>query len=217
MTQERADATWPWSTSRGEPHRHRRRLRRCRASPRPVAGASRQRVFLATKTGNRAATAPAPSWRRSLTRMGIDQVDLIQLHNLVEPDEWEKAHSRPAAPSRRWQGRATRARAGSSASPVTVCASPPCTSQPGAFAFDSVLLPYNYLLLLEPGLPGRRRALLDLCAEREVAVQTIKSMARRRWTGSSEGKFSWYETAHRGRPQCSRAVQLRAQRHSAAS
>ena len=27
----------------------------------------------------------------SLTRLGVDHVDLIQLHNLVEPDEWEVA------------------------------------------------------------------------------------------------------------------------------
>jgi hypothetical protein len=38
--------------------------------------------------------------------------------------------------------------------------------------------------------------LLELCAERNVAVQTIKSIARRRWLAprvSGEKRQSWYE------------------------
>jgi aryl-alcohol dehydrogenase-like predicted oxidoreductase len=52
----------------------------------------RDQVFLATKTGERTADAARASLERSLTRLEVDQVDLIQLHNLVEEDEWETAH-----------------------------------------------------------------------------------------------------------------------------
>jgi hypothetical protein len=61
------------------------------------------------------------------------------------------------------------------------------------FDFDSVLLPYNFVLLERPDYRADVEALLELCAERNVAVQTIKSIARGRWSGSREGKFSWYE------------------------
>ena len=62
-----------------------------------------------------------------------------------------------------------------------------------AFDFDSVLLPYNFVLLERPDYRADFEALVELCAERQVAVQTIKAIARGRWAGSREGKFSWYE------------------------
>jgi hypothetical protein len=37
-------------------------------------------------------------------------------------------------------------------------------------------------------------ALLEVCAERQVDVQTIKAIGRRRWPDGYEGRrFSWYE------------------------
>jgi hypothetical protein len=77
------------------------------------------------------------------------------------------------------------------------------------FPFDSVLFPYNFPLMSQPAYARDVEALLEACAERGVAVQTIKSVARRRWkeTGSFAGgsgrgrerssppekRFSWYE------------------------
>ena len=52
----------------------------------------RDRFFLATKTGERRGDAARAELERSLERLQVDSVDLIQLHNLVEPDEWEVAH-----------------------------------------------------------------------------------------------------------------------------
>jgi hypothetical protein len=49
------------------------------------------------------------------------------------------------------------------------------------------------VLLERPDYRADVEALVELCAEREVAMQTIKSIARGRWSGSREGKFSWYE------------------------
>ena len=58
----------------------------------PWMAEHRDHFFLATKTGERTGGAARASLERSLTRLGVDSVDLIQLHNLVEPDEWETAH-----------------------------------------------------------------------------------------------------------------------------
>src|SRR5579875_628412 len=51
----------------------------------------RDRFFLATKTGERTYRGARDEFHRSLDRLGVDRVDLIQLHNLVHPDEWDTA------------------------------------------------------------------------------------------------------------------------------
>jgi len=57
----------------------------------PWMATRRRDFFLATKTGDRTGGEARGSLERSLSRLGVDQVDLIQLHNLVEEDEWEVA------------------------------------------------------------------------------------------------------------------------------
>ena len=49
--------------------------------------------FLATKTGERTYAAAREEIRRSLDRLGVDHVDSIQLHNLVDVIEWDIALS----------------------------------------------------------------------------------------------------------------------------
>jgi hypothetical protein len=62
------------------------------------------------------------------------------------------------------------------------------------FDFDSVLLPYSYVLARESAYRADTDALFERCAARDVAVQTIKSVARRRWAPDHEGpRHSWYE------------------------
>src|SRR5258707_4392220 len=51
----------------------------------------RKRFFLATKTGDRTYESARASLHRSLERVPVDQVDLIQLHNLVDEKEWQTA------------------------------------------------------------------------------------------------------------------------------
>jgi aryl-alcohol dehydrogenase-like predicted oxidoreductase len=51
----------------------------------------RDAFFLATKTGERQGAAARESLHRSLERMGVDRVDMIQLHNLVDESGWQIA------------------------------------------------------------------------------------------------------------------------------
>ncbi len=47
--------------------------------------------FLATKTEERTAEKARQEIHRSLERLQVDQLDMIQLHNLVEPEAWQTA------------------------------------------------------------------------------------------------------------------------------
>jgi len=62
-----------------------------------------------------------------------------------------------------------------------------------AHPFDSVLFPYNFTMLADPAYRADVEALLAVCAERGVAVQTIKSVARGPWAKSPQNRSTWYE------------------------
>src|SRR3712207_2479857 len=57
----------------------------------PWMARHRQDFFLATKTGKRTAAEAREEIHRSLERLRTDQIDLIQLHNLAQEDEWHTA------------------------------------------------------------------------------------------------------------------------------
>src|SRR2546425_7799629 len=51
----------------------------------------RKEFFLATKTESRTAPEAREDLHRSLERLRVDHVDLIQLHSLGHPDDWDQA------------------------------------------------------------------------------------------------------------------------------
>jgi hypothetical protein len=61
------------------------------------------------------------------------------------------------------------------------------------FPFDSVLCPYNYPQMQDPRYAETFEALAAVCQERDVALQTIKSLASRRWDGRAATAATWYE------------------------
>src|SRR5262245_29393493 len=61
------------------------------------------------------------------------------------------------------------------------------------FPFDSVLLPYNFTMMQDPEYAAAFEEVVSQGRSRGVAVQTIKSVARRRWQETAERHFSWYE------------------------
>jgi aryl-alcohol dehydrogenase-like predicted oxidoreductase len=173
----------------------------------PWMAGHRDEFFLATKTGDRAGPEARASLERSLQRLGVDHVDLIQLHNLVEDDEWEVAHGPGGAVEALVQAR-------EEGLVRFIGVTGHGLRIPGMhrrslerFDFDSVLLPYNFPLLDDDQYRADVDAVLAICAERNVAVQTIKSIARRRWEGEGESRASWYEPL-RDTPAIRRAVEF---------
>ena len=160
----------------------------------PWMAEHRTRFFLATKTGERRGDAARAELECSLERLQVDSVDLIQLHNLVEPDEWEVAHGPGGAVEAlvRAQEEGLVRHLGVTGHGNRIAGMHLRSLERHPFA--SVLLPYSYAALQDPGYRADVEALLEVCAERQVAVQTIKAIGRRRWDDGYDGpRYSWYE------------------------
>ena len=60
------------------------------------------------------------------------------------------------------------------------------------FDFNSVLLPYSYMMMRNPSYAEGVRKVLELCKERNIAVQTIKSITRSPWQDVQQDRATWY-------------------------
>jgi len=153
----------------------------------------RDRFFLATKTGERTYAAAREEIRRSLDRLGVDQVDLIQLHCLVHPDEWDVAMGEDgalrAAIEARDEGLVRFI--GVTGHGLTIAAMHARSLE--RFAFDSVLLPYSHVIVQDAQYAADVARVLATCAQRNVAVQTIKGISRGPWGSREHTSATWYE------------------------
>jgi aryl-alcohol dehydrogenase-like predicted oxidoreductase len=172
----------------------------------PWLAAHRSDFFLATKTADRVGADARASLERSLERLGVDQVDLIQLHNLVEEDEWQLAHGPGGAVEALEQARQEGLVRFIGVTGHGLRIARMHLRSLERFDFDSVLFPYNFSLLADDAYRADVDELLAVCEERRVAAQTIKSVARRRWVDDAQPRFSWYEPLPAG-PALQRAVQ----------
>lgn len=149
--------------------------------------------FVATKTDERQGTEAREQLERSLERMGVDHVDLWQMHNLVDPIEWDIALSPggalDAAVSARDEGLVRFI--GVTGHGLQVAATH--RRSLARFDFDSVLLPYNYVTMQNDYYASNFEALLSTCAAHNVAVQTIKAIAAAPWGGRPHTHTPWYE------------------------
>jgi aryl-alcohol dehydrogenase-like predicted oxidoreductase len=164
----------------------------------PWMAQHRQQFFLATKTGERTYQKAKEQIHRSLERLKVDQIDLIQLHNLADVIEWQTALSSggalEAAVEARDQGLVKFI--GVTGHGLSIAAMHKRSLE--EFNFDSVLLPYNYVTYQNAKYHADFEALLKICQERNVAVQTIKSIARRPWgIDATRTHSTWYEPLER--------------------
>ena len=149
--------------------------------------------FLATKTGARTAAQAREELHRSLDRLGVDHVDLWQLHNIADPIEWDTALSSGGAIEAAIQARQEGLIRwiGVTGHGVQIAANH--RRSLARFDFDSILLPYNYITMRLPYYAEHFEALVETCRERRIAVQTIKSIAHGPWLGRERTRTTWYE------------------------
>ncbi|MEZ4683977.1 MAG: aldo/keto reductase [Caldilineaceae bacterium] len=153
----------------------------------------RKDFFLATKTGERTYERAEEEIHRSLERMQTDYVDLLQLHNLGHPDEWDTAMgpggALEAAKDAQKQGLVKHI--GVTGHGLYIAAMHMRSLK--AFNFASVLMPYNYVLNQNERYMRDFDGVAKLCEERGVAVQTIKSLMRGPWATKERTHSVWYE------------------------
>lgn len=159
----------------------------------PWMARHRKDFFLATKTGERTYQKARDEFHRSLERLRVDSVDLIQLHYLVDPHEWEVAMGPGGALEALVEAREQKLVRfiGVTGHDLTVAKMHMRSLE--RYDFDSVLLPYNYVLSQNAEYMADFNKLFAICQERKVAMQTIKSLARGPWGDKPHTYATWYE------------------------
>ena len=166
----------------------------------------RPRIFLATKTGDRTATGAYDSIRRSLERLQVDRVDLIQLHAIGDLEDLDRATGAGGAV----EG-AVRAQDEGLARGIGITGhgmGAPATHLEALrrFPFDTVLTPYNFRLARDDAYRRDFEALLEEIEAQDVGLRVIKSVARNLWKSSDEPPYTtWYEPMDE-QPQVTAAV-----------
>ncbi|HKX02049.1 MAG TPA: aldo/keto reductase [Methylomirabilota bacterium] len=163
----------------------------------PWMARHRKDFFLATKTGSRSAREAREDVHRSLERLRVDSVDLIQMHSLGHPDDWDQAMGPDGALEALVEAKAqglVRA-IGVTGHGWTIAAMH--RRSLARFEFDSILLPYNFFMMQNERYREAFEQVTAICRERNVAVQTIKGIARGPWAAAERTHATWYQPLER--------------------
>jgi aryl-alcohol dehydrogenase-like predicted oxidoreductase len=154
----------------------------------------RNDIFLASKTAARDGHGARKGIEHSLERLQIEQLDLIQFHNLAQDGDWETV----MAPGGALEA-ALKAKEEGLVRFIGVTGHGTRIAEMhlrslAQYDFASVLLPYQHSIIQEDRYKEEFEQLYALCVERGVAMQSIKAIAKRRWReDDTSPKFSWYE------------------------
>ncbi len=159
----------------------------------PWMARHRQDFFLATKTGSRTAREAREDIHRSLERLRVDHVDLIQLHSLGHPDDWDQAMGPGGALEALIEARTQKLVRFIGVTGHGWSIPAMHRRSLARFDFDSVLMPYNVFFAQNERYRQAFEAVLAICRERSVAVQVIKSIARGPWATTDRTRTTWYQ------------------------
>ncbi|MDP6269300.1 MAG: aldo/keto reductase [Alphaproteobacteria bacterium] len=160
----------------------------------PWMARHRQDFFLASKTRLRDYDGAAEEIRRSLDRLRTDHVDLLQLHALIHPDEWDQALGPGGALEALIEAREEGLVRFIGVTGHGWNAAAMHRRSLERFDFDSVLMPWNWFAAKHPTYAADFETTAALCAERNIAVQTIKGVARGPWAaGVARSHRTWYQ------------------------
>jgi aryl-alcohol dehydrogenase-like predicted oxidoreductase len=154
----------------------------------------RDRVFLATKTGERSADAAWQQINASLERLQTDQVDLIQLHAVGDREELDLATAADGALQA-----AVRAHDEGLAKAIGITGhgdQAPATHLEALrrYPFATVLTPLNPVLARDSAYLGDYEALVEEVKRQDVGLMIIKTVARRNWPDDADKSYTtWYE------------------------
>ena len=153
----------------------------------------RDQFFLATKTGLRTYDEGKEQFLKSLERLQVDSVDLIQLHYLVKEEEWEVAMGPGGVLEYLLEAKEQGLTKYIGVTGHDVAIARMHQKSLERYDFDSVLLPFNYPMMQNPVYVEGFNEVLRMAKERNVAVQTIKGITRRPYPGEQRSHNTWYE------------------------
>lgn len=154
----------------------------------------RGQIFMATKTGDRTATGALDSIRRSLERLEVEYVDLIQLHAIGDVEDLDRATGSGGA----LEG-ALKARDEGLVRAIGITGhgmDAPATHLEALrrFPFDTVLTPCNYRLWIEDDFRRDLEALEEEIRAQDAGLMFIKTVARNLWRPEPKHRYdTWYE------------------------
>ena len=153
----------------------------------------REDFFLATKTEQRTYQGAMDELQRSLERLQVDSVDLWQMHVLVDEEGWQTAMGGNGALKAFIEAREQGLTRFLGVTGHGLQAPEFHSRSLAQYDFDSVLLPYNPLLMDDPGYAAGFNALAKTCEQKNVALQTIKSISSGPWDGHEKTRATWYK------------------------
>jgi aryl-alcohol dehydrogenase-like predicted oxidoreductase len=154
----------------------------------------RDRVFLATKTGDRTAVGAYDSIRRSLERLRADRVDLLQLHSVGDFEDLDRATGTGGALEGAIRAKDEGLLGGIGITGHGMAAPAVHLEALRRFAFDTVLTPYSYRLTRYPEYLRDFDALAEEVRRQDAGLMLIKAFARNLWRDGDQGRFTtWYE------------------------
>jgi predicted aldo/keto reductase-like oxidoreductase len=154
----------------------------------------RDRIFLATKTGQRDRESAWREINASLERLQTDRIDLIQLHGVGDLNELDLATGADGALEA-----ATRAVDEGLVGAVGITGhgwTAPATHLEalGRYPFATVLTPLNPVLWRDDAYRTDYLALVDEVRRQDAGLMTIKTGSRRNWPeGAEHTHTTWYE------------------------
>lgn len=158
----------------------------------PWMAAIRGRIFLASKVEARSYDDAWASINRSLERLRTDHLDLLQLHAVSDVSTLDAVTAADGA-----LRAAIRARDEGLTRHLGITGhthAAPSVHLEGLrrFDFDSVLTPWNHQLARNPAFHADFDALVAEVTARDVALMTIKAIARRNWHEGEKEYSTWY-------------------------
>jgi aryl-alcohol dehydrogenase-like predicted oxidoreductase len=159
----------------------------------PWMARHRKDFFLATKTGNRGGREAREDIHRSLERLRVDHVDLIQMHSLGHPDDWDQAMGPGGALEALIEAREQKLVRFIGVTGHGWSIPAMHRRSLARFDFDSVLLPYNFFFAQNERYRQAFEEVLAIARERNAAVQVIKSIARGPWATTERTHTTWYQ------------------------
>jgi len=154
----------------------------------------RDEIFLSTKTGDRGRDDAKRSIERSLERLGVERVDLLQLHEVGDLDQLDLATAADGALEA-----AIEARAQGLVGAIGITGhghAAPATHLEALrrFPFDTVLTPWNFALSCDEAFSAAFDALVEEIGRQDAGLMTIKTVSRRNWPAGADQRYAtWYE------------------------